>query len=264
MMRSLVVLLAACVAACAAPTGTAIGDPAEIVGAPPAKQAPSPTAGARDLNDAPAGDAPVVAHAFTCRSDAFCEDFESANPAARWTSETADAALLEFVAPSASPGARSMRVTTSAAAASAYLRLDGGAHTTHWAGAFGFAIRLDALPSARLRGPRLVTDAGASVAVAITPAGIVLEQHDASHDESVGLAPAKAASWQRITIGVEANDAPSAPYGRIEVSIDGGDLAVYALDVPIHAGALELHAGVTKADLVASAIQLDDVMFFSP
>jgi hypothetical protein len=282
MMRTRVVIVAACVAACGAPaesTTGATGAPAEIV-APPAAHGAGDGAreGSTFANGAVANGPsiaeglPAVTHAFTCRADAFCEDFESLDPAARWTSAVVSASdVVAFLAPSASKGARSMRVEAGASGGGAYLLLDGGpGGGERWAGAFGFALRLDAPPATRLGGPRLVATLPAgegALGVAVTPAGFVLEQRaPGAPDSARVLTPLTApGAWHRVVIGVESNASPSGapPYGRVEIAIDDGDLAVDDLLVPVHAGSLELQVGVTEPDTAPAAVQIDDVMFFA-
>ncbi|HEY8074843.1 MAG TPA: hypothetical protein VIF62_12055 [Labilithrix sp.] len=194
---------------------------------------------------------------FQCRSDAFCENFESADPSARWTSESGAGIL--FAAPSASRGARSLRVATDAPA---FLVERGKASV---AGALSVAFRLDAAPRARLGGPAIVVG-DASIVLAIAPEGIVLEQHDAwcpsCRKREDLVAPAAPGTWHFVVLGFEANGATSAPYGRLEIGVDGGDLSTVALDVPLYGADVELHAGVTTADVGAgNALAIDDVMF---
>src|SRR3954464_5228148 len=55
---------------------------------------------------------PAEPLSFQCRSAAFCEDFESPDPESRWTGAVGSG--LQFVAPSATKGARSLRVTSAA------------------------------------------------------------------------------------------------------------------------------------------------------
>jgi len=265
-MRARVVFAAACLTACAAPADPSAGDPQEIVAAPDGRRSP-PSAADIARADVPTPDPPKVAHAYACRSDAFCEDFESADPFARWTSSTTTGpGALDLLAPSASLGARSMHARAGDPTATAYLHESGPGASAHLAGAFGFAIRLDALPSATLGGPRLAVDLPtgiATIGITVTADGFFLEQRSEGVDLAIPIGPATADAWHRITVGLEANEAAVAPYGRVEVSIDGGDLAAYKLVVPVYAGPLELHAGITRPDPTATSLELDDVMFFT-
>lgn len=266
MMRLRLFAAAVTLAGCAAgPSAAVTGDPGEIVTAPPSASAPSPYGSAVARNDEPASGT-TTTHAFSCRPDAFCDDFESADPSSRWTaSSTTAATLIDFVGPSASPGAQSLRVRTEGGVG-AWLERDGGTKTSHWAGALGFALRLDALPTERLAGPRLVVtrpEGEASIGIAVTSEGLVLEQTaDGKTTTNVVAAPAPNA-WTRIILGVETNEAAAAPYGRLEVAVDDGDLQVYAVMVPVHTGALSVRAGVVEAPSASATTQIDDVMFFA-
>src|SRR5438067_1425367 len=121
----------------------------------------------------------AVAHAaaaplsLACRSDAFCEDFESADPTSRWTAVGGDG--LSFVAPSASHGVRSMRVAAHGGAPPAYLRLENGTQGASFSGALAFALRLDGAPAARIGGP-VVAIGDARVGVELWPHGVMLAQ----------------------------------------------------------------------------------------
>jgi len=266
-MRLRLFAAAVTLAGCAAGSDAAVsaGDPGEIVGAPPSASAPSPYANAVARNDEPANGT-TTTHAFNCRPDAFCDDFESADPSSRWTASSSTAAtLIDFVGPSASPGSQSLRVRTEGGVG-AWLERDGGTKASHWAGALGFALRLDALPADRLAGPRLVVtrpEGEASIGIAVTSEGLVLEQTADGKTTTNVVAAATPNAWTRIILGVETNEAASAPYGRLEVAVDDDDLQVYAVMVPVHTGALTVRAGVVEAPSAYATTQIDDVMFFA-
>jgi hypothetical protein len=211
---------------------------------------------------------------FQCRSDAFCEDFESADPASRWSGASAPGAPFAFVAPSASKGARSMRVTSIASGAPVFLRKDGGAFTGALFGAVAFAIRVDATASVALGGPTLaLTGAGggeATIGVVLRAEGVALEQHATTcaapacrERADVVAAPVSPGAWHTVVVGFEVNESPAPPYGRLEIGVDGADLTTYSLTVPFFEGALELRAGITSPDTALAGVQIDDVMFFA-
>jgi hypothetical protein len=132
--------------------------------------------------------------------------------------------------------------------------------------ALGFALRLDALPADRLAGPRLVVtrpEGEASIGIAVTSEGLVLEQTADGKTTTNVVAAATPNAWTRIILGVETNEAASAPYGRLEVAVDDDDLQVYAVMVPVHTGALTVRAGVVEAPSAYATTQIDDVMFFA-
>jgi hypothetical protein len=260
MRRFVVLALAGCASGGDA---SGIGDvaPAQEPGA-----ARSPAAAVADGRVAPAPAEPL---AFVCRSDAFCEDFEGTDPASRWSG--ASQSGFAFVAPSASRGVRSMRVAAKAGAAPVYLLLDAGARGASFSGALSFAVRLDAVPAARIAGPSVVVG-GATIGVELRPHGMVLVQQAVACTPPTCLARGDLVSdasavapgvWHRVVIGFEVNGADAPPYGRIEIGVDGADLVDASLTVPLFDGAAELHAGVTIADEAPFGFNLDDVMFFT-
>jgi hypothetical protein len=246
----------------------------------------SPTTGEEQVIDAPPGagggtpvvvapakpsPAPAQPLDFQCRSDAFCEDFESADPASRWSGSVGSS--LAFLAPSATKGARSLRVTAAASGEPSFLRLDGGTVGTSFFGAIAFAVRLDASPATGLGGPMIVAKRAngeeASIGVVIRPNGIALEQHATSciepacRERSDVIPLGAPGTWHDVVIGFEVNDGDSvAPYGRLEIGVDGLDLVTYSLTVPFVDAPLEMRAGITSADTSPSALSIDNVMFF--
>jgi hypothetical protein len=101
----------------------------------------------------------------------------------------------------------------------------------------------------------------------MTPEGVFLEQRgtaeclrDRCVDARTRLAPAHANHWYRITLGFEVNARQAAPYGRLEASVDNGDMQSTDLSVPFYDGSVFLSAGVTKGDPGRRALaDLDDV-----
>ncbi len=212
---------------------------------------------------------------FTCRKDAFCDDFEDTTPGSRWTSIVPSDATLSFVGPSSSLGARAIRVAASANGAPSYLELAGRSLEGSWAGALGVSLRLDALPQTGFAGPELVVrDTNgvtvAQIAIVVVAGAIGIEQRAADADGAGAssatridlLAPASASTWHRVLVGIEAQDIDEGPFGRIEVSIDGSDNAILPLVVKPIGGPVALRAGVTRADSAATVARVDDVMFF--
>lgn len=236
--------------------GCAAGSDASGIGVAPAEQ--------------PAPVAPVAPLSFACRADAFCEDFESADPASRWTAVAGGG--FTFVPPSASRGARSMRIAAGAGASPVYLRLDGGAPGASFSGALAFAVRLDAAPAARIGGP-VVAIGDARVGVELWPHGVKVAQKmigacdlptcsvrsDVVSDEAA-VTPGV---WHTFVVDFECAAGAAAPYGRVRIGVDGAPLVDVDVTVPLFAGPAELHAGVTIADEAPFAMNLDDVMFLS-
>lgn len=198
-----------------------------------------------------------------CRADAFCEDFESVDPATRWSSQvTTGGGTLAFMGPSASLGARSLHIATTPSAI-AFLRKDGGVAEGGWWGAVGLTIRVATPPERRLAGPEIAVG-DARIVLSYSRDTLVLEQRLGGAVVAAAVVGTPAFNaWQRVVLGLEVNQAAQAPYGRVEISVDGGDLVLLPLAVPLYGGARELRAGVTEADLAPSAVTLDDVMFFA-
>jgi hypothetical protein len=214
--------------------------------------------------------APAETLAFACRADAFCEDFESADPASRWTAVAGDG--FSFVAPSASRGARSMRIAAKAGAPPAFLRLDGGSRGASFSATLAFAVRLDRAPAARLGGP-LVMVGDARIGVELWPHGLMLAQNMIGacdlptcgvRSDVVSDARAVAPGvWHTVVLDFQVAAAGAAPYGRVEIGVDGEAIIDVDVTVPLLAGASELHVGVTIPDEAPFGLNLDDVMFLS-
>ncbi|MBS2018358.1 MAG: hypothetical protein JST00_36165 [Deltaproteobacteria bacterium] len=214
---------------------------------------------------------------FSCRKDAFCDDFEGkVLPGSLWSVVPAGATndTLAFVGPSSSLGARALRVSTGANGAPSFLEVAGKKPASGWAGAFGVSIRVDALPEESLAGPEILVrdDAGvalARIAIVVTSVGIGLEQRGAGCEATACaerldmLLPAIAGDWHRVVVGVEAVDAEAPPYGRVEVSIDGSDNAAVPLALRSVGGRISVAAGITRADVAPAVLRVDDVMFFT-
>jgi len=211
---------------------------------------------------------------FVCRKDAFCDDFEDPLPGSRWPLIVGDAAAMTFTGPSSTVGARALRVTVPAGGAPAYLALQGAELAGRWAGALGVSLRLDAPVVGVVGGPEIVVRAAdasvvARIGIVVSPDGIAVDQRDAGCESTACAArtdlvvvPAPG-EFHRVVIGVEANDVTAAPFGRVEVSVDGGDHANLPLVVRPIGGRAEVHAGITEADAVATTMRVDDVMFFT-
>lgn len=221
--------------------------------------------------EAPAREAPPPAAplTFQCRADAFCEDFESQDPASRWSGEVGSG--FTFVGPSATKGAQSLRVTS--AGAPAFLRLDGGDVGRSAWGALAFAVRFDAAPATSIGGPALVAKLPSgdevSIGIGVTAEGLVLEQRTtgacaqpACKQKSDLVALAKPGGWHDVVVGFEINSTGLSPYGRVEVGVDGAELVTRSLLVPFYDATIEVRAGITRADTAPSELQIDDVMFF--
>lgn len=274
----LVLLATACAGAGSVEGGTTATDPGapgagEVTAAPAA-----PGAGVGELDTSAtwhlADTLPRAPLRFVCRKDAFCDDFEDVLPGARWPVSVGDASAMTFTGPSSTVGARALRVTAPAGGAPAFLALEGAKLTGHWAGALGVSLRVDAAVAAVLGGPELVVRADdgsqlARIGVVVRPDGIAVDQRAAGcasaacaerTDVVVVAAPGE---FHRVVIGVEANDVTSAPFGRVEVSVDGGDHGNLPLVVRPIGGRAEVHAGITEADVAPATLRVDDVMFFT-
>jgi hypothetical protein len=211
------------------------------------------------------------ASGFVCRKGAFCEDFEEQGYAAHWKSAfTSGGGAIESNNDSASVGRGSLRLFTKDEASSAYLLSERGAVTGNWSGVLGFAFRVAEVPGAYLGGPELTVktpDGPITIRVSMTPEGVFVEQRgtaeclrDRCVDARTLLAPAHANHWYRITLGMEVNPHQAGPYGRIEASVDGGELQSTDLTVPFYDGSMFLSAGLTKGDPGRRALaDLDDV-----
>jgi hypothetical protein len=254
----------------ASPPVVALQDPSDV----PPPETTSPATMAR----APRRPSFAVTTPFVhvdCRKGAFCEDFEEASPGARWTSSVAtDGGVIDFVGPSSSFGAHALRATTSGSGAAAYLMLAGPTVAQQWVGSLTFSMRVESLPTTVLGGPEItVTDPNGAVTrigFSVHPNGIALHQY---FDSCSGLSctaradivtDVKPGEWRRLSVGIEGTGSSAAPYGRIEVTVDdSGDLITLPLAVTPFDGYVEVHAGITIADSVASIARVDDVVFFT-
>ena len=221
--------------------------------------------------------APVGPFAITtCKNGAFCDDFEELAPAARWTSAVITAgSALDFPGPSSSLGAHALRAVTSGGAVdAAYLARDGGAVGGQWVGVLELALLVDALPATAIGGPELaVVDAAGSttrIGLSIRPGGVALEQHFESCAGSACSArsdlvssDAKPGEWRHVVVAVETYGTTAPPFGRVEVIVDGGDLLVMPLTVPLSDGKAEARAGITSGDTEPASARVDDVTFYA-
>ncbi|MDB4937383.1 MAG: hypothetical protein JWP87_4355 [Labilithrix sp.] len=273
-MRPLYLLVCLGLVACTADAESS--DPTSVPGSP--ADAPAPAAGAPFASSAHAsvaGTAFAVPSAqpaaFVCRKGAFCEDFEEQGYASHWKSAfTTGDGILESNTESASVGRGSLRLFTKDAASSAYLLSERGTVSGNWSGVLGFAFRVAEVPHAYLGGPELTVktpDGPIVIRVSMTPEGVFVEQHgtaeclrDRCVDSRTLLAPAHANHWYRITLGLEVNPHQAAPYGRLEASVDQGDVLSTDLNVPFYDGSVFLSAGLTEGDPGRRALaDLDDV-----
>jgi hypothetical protein len=208
-----------------------------------------------------------------CKKNAFCEDFEGADPASRWTSTVATDGVVDFVGPSSAVGTRALRTTTTAAGAGAYLTLAGPSFGTQWVGSLAFSFRVERAPSTALGGPEIaVIDANGlttRIGFSVRPDGIALHQH---FDTCTGAActtrsdlvtDVKPGEWRRLTLAVETTGSSAPPYGRIEITVDGSEVMLLPLSVTPFDGKAEVRAGITAADTAAATARVDDVVFFA-
>ena len=274
-----VCLLGSCVVACSGGTagGGAIGTAND-----PELDATVPVVGADAGGDGGGSEAraklgqPVSFGAgmpFVCRKNAFCDDFEEAAPLARWTNSVVTLGAVDFVGPSASHGVKALRASTTGSGGAAFLVLAGPALGQTWAGSLGFALRVDALPAKVLGGPEIaVTDTSGAITrigFSVRPEGIALHQYfescagHACEARSDLVSDVRPGVWRTLTVGIETSGSSAPPYGRIEVTVDGGDLIVLPLSVTHFDGRAEVHAGITVADSVPATARIDDVVFFT-
>lgn len=249
-----------------------IDDPTVAIEPPAADREPAVALPSWTVDVAARATKPLVQ--FSCRKDAFCDDFEGATPGSKWTSSVAANGSLSFVGPSSSLGAKALRATAAANGAPSFLEIAGKTLNGSWAGALGVSVRVEQLPQTSVGGPEMVVrdengDAIARIAIVITRAGIGLEQRGPGCEASSCaarldmLVPVVAGEWNRVVIGVEAQDAEAAPYGRIEVSVDGSDNAFVPLVVRPIGAWISASAGLTRVDSAPAALRVDDVMFFT-
>jgi hypothetical protein len=282
-------ILATATAGCANGSSTSgddlAGDPAIALSDPGAKL-PELGSNVRTPGDEPVVSIPLAASTTnhlappspfattTCKTGAFCEDFEEPAPATRWRNAVITGGALDFPGPSASLGAHALRAVTSGAGGAAYLTRDGGAVGGQWVGVLELALRVDALPVSAVGGPELaVVDAAGSttrIGLSIGPDGIALAQHFESCAGSACSARsdlvsnvAMAGEWRHLVVAVETYGTTSPPFGRIEVIVDGGDLLVLPLTVTLSDGEVEARAGITSGDTAPATARVDDVTFYA-
>jgi len=206
-----------------------------------------------------------------CRKGAFCEDFEEQGFAARWSGMfTTGDGTAERTGDSASLGRGSLRLFTKDEASSAYLLQEKGAVAADWSAALGFAFRVEQLPASYLGGPELTVktaDGPLTIRISMSPEGLFVEQRataeclrDRCAPSRTRIAAAIPNHWYAIHLGLEVNAQEAAPYGRLEASVDAGELLTVDLGVPAFEGSLFMSAGLTQGDLGHRAIaDLDDV-----
>ena len=167
---------------------------------------------------------------------------------------------------------RALQTKTSGAGASAYLTLAGADLGKHWVGALSMTFRVDAVPTTLIGGPEIaVIDANGAttrIGFSVRPDGIAVHQQfeacsgPTCTPRSDLVTDVKPGEWRRLTVAVEAGNA-APPYGRIEVTVDGGDIILLPLAVTPFDGKAEVRAGITVADAAPATVRIDDVVFFS-
>jgi hypothetical protein len=215
----------------------------------------------------------VPSEVFVCRKGAFCDDFESVDAPSRWTGEFTDGGDVGRSTSSASLGKGALALTTKPGATSAFLVFEKGQVPATWSGAFSFAMRAADLPKESLSGPELVVktidDGVVSLAFVLKPEGLFLEQRatadckkDRCQTKSTLIGTASAGTWARIDLGIESGSSVGgAPYGRVEIKVNGGPLVSTDLGVPLGNGTTFLRAGITSGDVREAFLDLDDVSF---
>lgn len=219
-----------------------------------------------DLAAAKAGDS-----AFVCRKNAFCEDFEQKDWSTRWHDLVkSTGGTIETSTASASHGGGSLRLSAPDAAATAFLLSEQNDVAGPWSGIFAFAFRVDQLPTTALGGPEMTVngaDGPVTVRIALEPKGLVLQQladpsckPELCAPRSTVIAAAQANHWYRIRVGFEVSPRQAeANHGRIEMSVDGGELQSTILSVPMFDGPVTMRAGITQADTKTASANLDDL-----
>lgn len=208
-----------------------------------------------------------------CRKNAFCDDFEEATPGARWTSSIATQGTIDFVGPSSSLGAHALRATTSGSGGAAYLTLAGPSVGQNWVGSLAFSMRVEAMPSTVIGGPELAVIDGngatTRIGFSVRPEGVAVHQYfescsgPACTSRSDIVADVKPGEWRRLTVALETSGSAAPPYGRIEVTVDGGEILLLPLAVTPFDGNAEVHAGITVGDTTPATARIDDVVFFT-
>jgi hypothetical protein len=207
---------------------------------------------------------------FVCRKNAFCEDFEEQGWTTRWNDVvTSSGGKIELGQESASSGRGALRMFTDGASSSAYLLQEPGDVAGDWSGLLSFAFRAEQLPGKYLGGPELTVktaDGPITIRVALKPEGLVLEQladatcrRDRCEPTSKVIAAAEENHWYRVRLGFEVNPRAAGPYGRIEISVDGGGLQSTDLTVPMFDGSMAMRAGITQGDARRGFADLDDL-----
>ncbi|MDB4937384.1 MAG: hypothetical protein JWP87_4356 [Labilithrix sp.] len=279
LLVTLASLAAACTQACAegsSPEGLestriiALSDPGhaslpDVDEASPADKAREP--------DGPSFAKTVPFAITSCKKGAFCDDFEDATPGSRWTSSIAADGVVDFIGPSSSFGVHALRATTHGAGASAYLSLAGAPLGTQWVGVLGFSLRVDSLPTTVLGGPEIaVLGSGGAVTrvgFSVLPTGIALHQHAGAcsgascTSRSDVVAGVKPGEWTHLVVAIETTGTTAPPYGRIEVTVDGGELLLLPLTVTPFDGKAEARAGITVGDSAPATARVDDVIFYT-
>jgi hypothetical protein len=284
MRRAIAVALASLAAGCAQGSTTDdLEDPVVVALAAPRSPAPAiETNGPGDLSAAERARAPRGSDFATtmpfalvsCKKNAFCDDFEDATPGWRWTGSVATGGEVDFIGPSSSIGANALHVsTTGGSGSAAYLKLAGSALGKQWVGALAFSMRFDAVPTAVFGGPEIaIVDANGAttrIGFSVRPEGIALHQYvggctgTSCSSRSDLVTDAKAGEWRRLVVAVETSNTLAPPYGRVEVTVDSGELITLPLMVSPFDGTAEVHAGITVADAAPTTARIDDVVFFT-
>lgn len=213
----------------------------------------------------------VPSEVFVCRKGAFCDDFESVDAPSRWTGSEENGGDVGRSNASASLGKGSLALTTKPGATnSAFLLLDKGQIGATWSGSLSFAMRVAELPKDSVGGPELavktIDDGVVSLAFVLKPEGVFLEQRatadckkDRCQTKSTLVGTAAAGKWTKIDLGIESAPNGGAPYGRVEVKVNGGPLVAVDLGVPLGSGTTFLRAGITAGDIREAFLDLDDV-----
>ncbi|MBS2018359.1 MAG: hypothetical protein JST00_36170 [Deltaproteobacteria bacterium] len=207
--------------------------------------------------------------AFVCRKGAFCDDFEG-QAGSRWGQSVVEGGEIGRGVGSASLGKGSLSVTTKPGDSRAFLVHEAGEVSATWSGAFSFAVRPAASPRDALGLPELavktVHDGTVTIGFALRPEGIYLEQRGSSEckldrcvTKSKLVGTFTPGTWTRIDLGIEAGSEGVAPFGRLEVKINGGPLVATDLTVPLGNGTAILRAGITRGDVQDANVDLDDV-----
>jgi hypothetical protein len=215
--------------------------------------------------------APMPFPLVACKKSAFCDDFEEASPGSRWTGSVAINGVVDFVGPSSSFGAHALRATTQGGDGVAFLTRAGASLGKQWAGSLAVSFRIDALPASVVGGPEIAivdaTGATTRIGFSVRAEGIALHQYFEScsgtkcTSRSDLVADVKPGEWRSLVVGIETGSTTAPPYGRIEVTVDHGDLIELPLTVTPFDGKAEARAGVTAPDVAPATAHVDDVIF---